>query len=109
MYQRPLVVVEVDYVNELFLQHHLFEQHDANQTSAEVTPKVAVEGAGAAAAVVAAAVAVVDVEVVGLVSLDEKVVDTGHNGYDVEQSQNHRYDDDDENGVDNYSQLTSYS
>jgi len=78
MSQLPLVAVEVDYVKELFLKHHLFEQHDVNQILVVVIQIV----------VVAAAVAVVvlaDVEVVGLILLDVLDVDREHNVYDVEE------------------------
>jgi hypothetical protein len=95
MYQLPLVVVEVDYVNELFLKHHLFEQHDVNQISV-----VAIQ-------IVVVVVVPVDVELVGLVLLYEMDVDREHNVCDVEELRDHRYDD--ENDDENYSQSTYYS
>ncbi len=76
MSQLPLVVVEVDYVNELFLKHHLFEQHDVNQILVVVIQIVVV------VVVVAAVVVLADVGVVGLVLLD---VGREHNVFDVEE------------------------
>jgi hypothetical protein len=75
MYQLPLAVVEVDYVNELFLKHHLFEQHDVNQISV-------IQIVVAAVVVAVAVVELVDVEVIGLFSMD---VDREHNVHDVEE------------------------
>jgi hypothetical protein len=73
MYQLPLVVVEVDYVNELFLKHHLFEQHDVNQILV-----IAIQ-------IVVAVAVVVLVEVVGLILLYRMDVDKVHNVFDVEE------------------------
>jgi hypothetical protein len=78
-YQLLLVVVEDDYVKELYLKHHLFEQLDVNQILVFVVPIV--------------------VEKISLYMMD---VVKEHNEYGVEQLQNHHYDDE------NYFQLTYY-